>query len=330
MGPIAGSLPTLSMEEANRTVISDIFGRLDAQAALPGITRTLEQWRPDLVVREPCELASLVAAERAGVPQVQVAIGMAWADDSFTSLLAEPLAELSVLAGLADSAAAGAVHRSPGLSTVPAELDGGDHPMIRRFRDSSVAAAGTGRVPEPWGDPGLPLVYVSFGSVTVALGPFADLYRAALGALADLPVRVLMTTGGAHGALDLGTPPANAHVERWWPQADVMPSAAAVVGHGGFGTTMTAFAAGRPQVVVPLFAFDQHVNAGRVAAVGAGVHLRDALNQPESIAEAVIRVLDEPSYTDAARRVASQMAALPEVTEAVPVLEAVAAGDDDW
>src|SRR5204862_8049677 len=114
-GAVAGSLPTLSIEEANRPLIADIFGRLDAQAALPGITRTVEEWRPDVVVREPCELASLVAAERAGVPQVQVAIGMAWADDSFTSLLAEPLAELSVLAGLADSAAAGAVHRSPGL-----------------------------------------------------------------------------------------------------------------------------------------------------------------------------------------------------------------------
>ena len=45
------------------------------------------------------------------------------------------------------------------------------------------------------------------------------------------------------------------------------------VGHGGFGTTMLALAAGVPQVIVPLFASDQHVNARHVAATGAGVCL---------------------------------------------------------
>ena len=49
-----------------------------------------------------------------------------------------------------------------------------------------------------------------------------------------------------------------------------MPHAAAVVGHGGFGTTMMALAAGVPQVVVPLFAFDQTINAERVAASAPG------------------------------------------------------------
>ena len=63
------------------------------------------------------------------------------------------------------------------------------------------------------------------------------------------------------------------HVERWWPQRAVLSRAAAVVAHGGFGTTQAALEAGVPQVVLPLFSFDQFVNADRVAAVGVGVAL---------------------------------------------------------
>jgi glycosyltransferase len=38
MGPIFGRLPNLSFEEADKTVLAEVFGRLDAQAALPGLT----------------------------------------------------------------------------------------------------------------------------------------------------------------------------------------------------------------------------------------------------------------------------------------------------
>ncbi len=109
-----------------------------------------------------------------------------------------------------------------------------------------------------------------------------------------------------------------------------MAQAAAVVGNGGFSTTMASFAAGVPQVVVPLFAFDQHVNADRVAAVGAGIHLAEGLHHPESIGDAVVVVLGQPSFRASAQRIARQIAALPDVAAAVPVLEAVAAGQDAW
>ena len=44
-----------------------------------------------------------------------------------------------------------------------------------------------------------------------------------------------------------------------------------MLGHGGFGTTMGALAAGVPQVVAPIFTTDQVVNGRHVAACGAGV-----------------------------------------------------------
>jgi UDP:flavonoid glycosyltransferase YjiC (YdhE family) len=124
--------------------------------------------------------------------------------------------------------------------------------------------------------------------------------------------------------------PANVHVEAWIPQAGVLPEAAVVVCHGGSGTTFGALAAGVPLVVVPLFA-DQPANGRVVAAAGAG-----ALVEPESPAggemsplrqsdvprlrSAIEAVLGEPSYSEAAKRIAGEMRALPTVDELVDLL----------
>lgn len=326
-------LPELSFEEANETVVAEVFGRLDARAALPGVTELISVWHPDVVVREPCEFASLVAAERAGVPQVQVAIGMGNLAVLALPMLAGPLAELGVLAGLTEEQASTTLLSTSGFTSVPAVLEGVDTSASRaktmpkatgglwRFRDPSLLHV-AGSLPSPWGDPDWPLVYVTFGTVTAGLGSFSALYSEVLDALADLPIRVLMTTGGDHEPV--GPWPLNAHVERWWPQADVMAHADVVVGHGGFGTTMTALATGVPQIVVPLFAFDQVINAERVAAAGAGVHVPHGPGAVAEIAATVARVLTDADYRRAARNVAAEIADLPDVAASVAVLEELA------
>jgi vancomycin aglycone glucosyltransferase len=53
-------------------------------------------------------------------------------------------------------------------------------------------------------------------------------------------------------------------------QQALFPHTAAIVHHGGSGTTMTATRAGTPQVVVPQLA-DQPYWAGRVADLGIGI-----------------------------------------------------------
>jgi len=343
MGPIFGRLPELPFEEANRVVMVEVFARLDAQAALPGVQQVIQTWRPDVVVREPCEFASMVAAERAGLPQVQIAIGMGDLVGAVAATLEPPLAELGALAGLAEGRAPALAASTATFTSVPASLDaphaeelrpdagardgdlrtGRDAP-VWRFRTASGAAAG-GALPAPWGDADLPLVYVSFGSVTATLGPFATVYRASLEALAAMPVRVLMTTGDGLDPASLGAVPANARVERWWPQQDVMAHSAAVVGHGGFGTTMAALEAGVPQVVLPLFAVDQAIHAARVAAAGAGVHVDGGPAGAGSLAPAVEGVLTRPEFRERAEAVAAEMATLPGVAGSVEVLEGLAA-----
>ena len=152
--------------------------------------------------------------------------------------------------------------------------------------------------------------------------PIPGLYRAALDALSVLPVRVLVTLGRDRDPAELGPVPPNVHVARWVPQADVMHHAAAIVCHGGSGTVTAAMAAGMPAVVVPMIA-DQYENAGRITELGAGVTIdhEDIVRLPD----AVRAVLADPSYREAAGRIAEDMRTLPTVDTATAILRAVAA-----
>lgn len=168
------------------------------------------------------------------------------------------------------------------------------------------------------------MVYVSFGSVAGSLGQLGALYPGILDVLADLPLRVLLTTGAGFDPAQLHPLPENAWVAQWWPQDSAMTEAALVIGHGGFGTTMSALRAGVPQIVLPLFAGDQFVNAERVEAVGAGVQLLGGLAGLDQVPATVARLLDQPRYTDAARAMAAEIAALPDVNRCVDVLQELA------
>ncbi len=59
---------------------------------------------------------------------------------------------------------------------------------------------------------------------------------------------------------------------KYLPFSQLLPHAAAIVHHGGVGTTSQSFAAGIPQLVLPM-AFDQFDNAERVQRLGCGTWL---------------------------------------------------------
>ena len=91
----------------------------------------------------------------------------------------------------------------------------------------------------------------------------------------------------------------------------------------GFGTTMMALAAGVPQVVVPLFAGDQHTHAAQVALVGAGLSL-SAADLATGLPEVLDDILTETAFGDRARAVAAEIAALPDLDGCLPLLESLA------
>ena len=56
---------------------TELFVGSHARAALPDMLDLVERWQPDVIARETAEVASLVAAEAHGVPDVRVGVALA-------------------------------------------------------------------------------------------------------------------------------------------------------------------------------------------------------------------------------------------------------------
>jgi UDP:flavonoid glycosyltransferase YjiC (YdhE family) len=310
-------------DEAEKIVVVDMFGRLRGGAMLPGLVDLVAGWRPDAVIHEITEVAGVAAAERHGVPHVRLGIGLVMNQDWAIELLNRPLDELRARLGMRQDPAGVRLARSPFLTLAPRslELPTGRPDRALRFRTRGEA----GELPDWWGGDEDPLVYVSFGTAVPEIPEFAAFCRRVIEAIAGLPIRVLLTVGDGQDPAELGPLPRNVHVERWVPQADVMPHAAAMVGHGGSGSTRAAMAAGVPLAVVPFFA-DQPANAERVAQLGAGIALPRGEAAIPELANAVRALLDDRLYRRRAGLVAAEIGELPPVDAAVGVLEEIAIG----
>jgi UDP:flavonoid glycosyltransferase YjiC (YdhE family) len=270
-------------------------------------------------LRDSVEFAALVAAELASVRHVRVAVHSVSFEEPLTPLVEAPIDALRALAGLAPDYGA-SLRAEPVFSSFPASLD--QVPVSSRMQAAfraRVVEEAPSSTPAAWApaaDP-RPLVYITFGTLVGTNALARSIYRTSLDAIADLPVRALLTTGKGLEAEVLGAIPANVQVEAWVPQRDVLPHAAALVCHGGSGTLLGGLAAGLPMVIVP-FGADQPHNAQLVAAAGAGL----ALSKPDASAlrAAIQRVLDAPELRLQAQRLAREIAAMPTIDSAVDVL----------
>jgi UDP:flavonoid glycosyltransferase YjiC (YdhE family) len=321
LGAVFARLPSLSTEAANAVVVGEVFGDIDTRAALPGMQAGVDQWRPDLILRESAEFSSYLVAERNGIPHAQLSCSQARLEEFMQPLVEEPLRRLGSQRGSAG------IVEVPHLTLVPESLEE-PGPLAasptHRFRHPA-APLDAPELPRTWWpNADAPMVYLTFGSVAAGIGFFPDFYRAMLGALADLPVRVLLTLGEAGDPELLAPLPPNCHVERWCPQEQVMPRASAMITHGGFATTMLGLSSGLPMVLVPLFALDQFILARRIHALGAGITLEDSAAAPARLREALEQLLAEDGYGNAVHRVANEIAQLPHPSASVALLERLA------
>ena len=112
---------------------------------------------------------------------------------------------------------------------------------------------------------GLPPVYIGFGSMPNSKPEV----------IADLVVQALARSGqrgvlsAGWGGLKKADLPDSVYMVGSLPHSWLLPQMAAVVHHGGAGTTAAGLAAGVPSVITPFFA-DQPFWAKRVAELGVG------------------------------------------------------------
>jgi UDP:flavonoid glycosyltransferase YjiC (YdhE family) len=87
------------------------------------------------------------------------------------------------------------------------------------------------------------------------------------------------------------------------PFEQLLPQCAAIVHHGGIGTTAAALQSACPQLVVPL-AWDQPDNAARVKRLGVGLTLGQGNRTSEHMARALARLMT-PAVLEMCRQVAT-------------------------
>jgi vancomycin aglycone glucosyltransferase len=142
-------------------------------------------------------------------------------------------------------------------------------------------------------DAGTPPVYVGFGSMPVA----RTHARTAIDVVRAQGHRVLLARGWAD--LQLPDDGDDCFLVGEVNQQSLFRRVAAIVHHGGAGTTTVAALAGRPQVIVPQLG-DQPYWAGRVRDLGIGAAHEGAMPTAESLHAALRHALEPGTCARAA------------------------------
>jgi UDP:flavonoid glycosyltransferase YjiC (YdhE family) len=151
-------------------------------------------------------------------------------------------------------------------------------------------------VPAYLDEPGDPWLLVTISS---QLQDDVPLAQHALAALADRPVRAVVTTGPEQPPDALTGVPPNVRVERTVSHAAVLRHATLLVGHAGHGSVLKALWHGVPMVLAP-WGRDQPGVAHRAARLGVAEEVPREEVSPARLWSAVERVLADASMRERA------------------------------
>ncbi|HEX9033664.1 MAG TPA: glycosyltransferase [Streptosporangiaceae bacterium] len=296
-----------------------------ARFMLPAVDRAVLAYQPDLVVADQHALAGALVAHRHGLPWATLATG--------AMELTHPLAALPRVdawvraqqAALCQEAGIGDVGFDPLFSpflviafTTPA-LTG------EQLFPAHYVLVGAAMLERPgdfaWDllDPARRKVLITVG--TMADGLAADFYQRAAAAVAPLAAKVQAIIAGPPELLP--DPPGNVLVAPSVPVVTLLPRLDAVISHCGQNTVCETLAHGLPLVLAPI-RHDQPVVAAQVVRAGAGLRVPFSRVRPGQLREALVAILDDPSYRRAAERIKDSFAAAGGAPAAAAQLERLA------
>jgi UDP:flavonoid glycosyltransferase YjiC (YdhE family) len=321
----AGMNPRQTPELSDRS--DPDYGYLTVRSKVDDLLElSLGAFRPDVIIRDPTDLAPIIASELVGAVNATYGLSRfipraSWeilgADKTIARLRREfrlpPDPELncmfsglylSVIPRLLEIQNPLPVEAVQQIAYVPWDVDLADAwlPPIPKQRD------------RPW-------VLVTLGTV---YNSESDLFRRFLQALGGEDVDVLCALGdGADPEMVAGAP-ANVRFERYLPFSKVLPMCNAILCHGGFNTVMSALLAGVPPICVPLGS-DHDYNAHICRKEGFGIWIDEENATPERLRDAVRTVIADRTYVENIRRFQASMAAVPGQFAAVRRIEQMVA-----
>ncbi|MCX2968301.1 MULTISPECIES: glycosyltransferase [Streptomyces] len=316
----AGSAPD---DATSLAVHGRAFGEVGARM-LDDLVHIARTWGADAVVYPGIHSAALVAARAAGVPAVLHGYGTPL--PTFGPAL-DHLAPHAARAGV-DKVTEAEIEIDvlpPSLANftdVPTDIGRPAHHLAMRY-----GCFNNGGTLPHWAlRPGeVPRVVATCGS-SAAMTRDGALYRDIVHATGELGAELVLLTADAElPKLPAALPP-HVRPERWVPLRALLDGCDAIVHHGGSGTVLSSFAAGVPQVSLPMPGTVNVSNARTVADRGAGRTLDIDADGPGAVTDALREVLRDPAPRRASREVAAEMAAMPAPAEVVARVGDLVAG----
>jgi UDP-glucoronosyl and UDP-glucosyl transferase len=295
-----------------------LFGEIGMALMVDDLLELCKESKPALLVFDPYLFAAPLVATVTGAHAVLHSIGPLM-HRSVLELVGDAVSPIWREFGLQVPAAAG-LYSGTTIAICPPSLD----PMavglsgVRALRPSTLPLAEPPALPVSLANPEYPLVYLTLGTFS---NNDVGLFRLVLNALKDEPVNVLATIGRDNDPATLEPIPENACVERYIPQAEVLPYCAAVVHHAGAGTMFGVLAHGLASVALPQSA-DNFVNANLLAGAGAAHTLMPGEVTGPTVRAALSTVLGTSTYRLRARELADEIAAMPSADDVAAVLHA--------
>jgi UDP:flavonoid glycosyltransferase YjiC (YdhE family) len=336
-----------SWTEATIDEVHPDFLRLDGAGQLvvwtefatrfePHLRRHVDTTRPDVIVHDHFELAAWLVGEQLRIPTVPYAMTVRGLDPLLVALCGaqDAVDAMCVAAGLPPDAGEGRGGRWLYLDALAPSLTAAllpAPPTVHHVRHAADDHTGEADGLPAWileRDRERPLVYVTLGTV---FNRSPRVLQQLVDGAGRVDADFLLTIGG-NGTAPPRLPP-NVTVERYVPQGDLYEHLAAVVCHGGFGTTFGAISHRLPVACAPIAA-DQSVNAALIDGVGAGCNLattipegamfpvlREGEPSAEAVAAAVERLLHEPDLRTRAGALAEEMDSGASPAEAAALIE---------
>jgi MGT family glycosyltransferase len=331
--PIPSSLSESAIQELRRESgapwfagVKVLFERVLSPMALdmlPGVEAAIAKFAPDLLIVDQQTWAGALAARRSGMPWATSAPTAALYDDSFRQFpkVAAWVHELySSMQSTAGVAPVPWPDLSPSLVLLytSRRFIGGDRRFPPHFRFVGPALENRPENVEfPWHElRSGRRVFVSLGTQFALRGE--KFFRTTVEALEDIPEQVIMHVPAQ---ITLRAP-ANFIIRPWVPLLRLLPMIDAIVSHAGT-TVMEGLAHGLPAVVAPVTQ-DQFIFARCAVDAGAARRVSFGRVLPAQLRESVRAVLDEPSYSDAAREVRESFREAGGVAAAAAAIEQLA------
>ncbi|MGW0656331.1 activator-dependent family glycosyltransferase [Streptomyces umbrinus] len=138
--------------------------------------------------------------------------------------------------------------------------------------------------------------------------------------LAGLDIE-LVATLRADQLLSPSELPHNVRAVEFVPLNELLPSCAAVIHHGGFGTVGNVLTHGVPSVTIPAPWWDEAELGRDIAERGAGIFIDPSALTLDGLRESIVRLIGEPSFLENSLRARDDLRATPSPLQVVSELE---------